>query len=278
VKIRRITSLLLALCSAPLALVGCGPEVPAGLGSSTSGPASQSKPPALDDAGAASSTGSGSTGSTGATTPTPDVDSAAVLAAIAQNNYQTSPAFTEVTQAPYGSAAVAGTMIREWVSTSSLTAYEAISPSVVGSGATVPVGTTIVRAVLAEDGGVGELTLMFKGPQGYNATLGDWWFGATDPSGTPLETDAGPQIGKLDGCFSCHIPRANDGYLFGVPLDDRSAGQAGASSDGGATESDAGTTLADASDDAGDDAADSGKDGGHHHGGHLVEADDAVGN
>jgi hypothetical protein len=202
-----------------------------------------------------------------------------VLASIAQNAYLTS-AFTEVTRAPYGSAAVPGAMIREWVSTPSLAAYEVISPEVVGSGATVPAGTTIVRAVLDATGGVAELTLMFKGPPGYNGALGDWWFGVTDPNGVPNETDAGIEIGKLDGCFSCHVPRSNDGYLFGVPTDDRASGSANADGGSGAMGGDAGTgTTADAGEDAGDDDAGSGKDGGgHHHGGGRVVRDDDVGN
>jgi len=139
-------------------------------------------------------------------------------------------------------------MILEWVSTSSSAAYEAISPGLSGSGVVTPAGTTVVRAILGADGGVDELTLMFKGPPGYNPALGDWWFGVTDPDGSPLEIDGGAGTGKLEGCFSCHVPRSNDDYLFGVPLDDRASGSTG---------EDAGSPV---SDDAGADANDSGDD------------------
>ncbi len=267
VKIRRTTQLFV-LAALSLPVVGCGPDVPAGLGAATSQPtsqSSQSEPTTPTDAGSASAPSSGSS------TPTPGtgatVDSAAVLATVAQNAYLTSPSFTEVTRVPYESVAKPGTMIREWVSTSSLAAYESISPSVVGSGAVIAPGTTIVRAVLAADGTVAGLTLMYKGPAGYNPQLGDWWFGVTAPDGTPTETDAGPEVGLLTACFSCHVPRQNDGWLFGVPLDDRASDDAGAGTGTGTTPAgDAGIDSGiDAGDDAGDD--DAGHDGGHHRGG-----------
>jgi hypothetical protein len=78
-----------------------------------------------------------------------------------------------------------------------------------------------VRQVLEPDGGVAKLTLMVKGPPGYNPDLGDWWFGETDPSGTPLTSDAGVLMGRLSQCYSCHLTRNDDGYLFGVPSSDR---------------------------------------------------------
>jgi hypothetical protein len=152
------------------------------------------------------------------------VNDTAVLARIADGRFRTSHSFTQVTRAPYPSAVAAGSTISEWVSTSAVAPYDAISPGVTGSGETVPVGTSIVRAVLGADGAVTELTLMFKGPPGYNPDLGDWWFAVTDPNGVVAVTDAGPQVGRLPQCYGCHIPRANDGYLFGVPLADRSDG------------------------------------------------------
>jgi hypothetical protein len=163
----------------------------------------------------------GDAGATEGDGAAPEVDAAAVLATIANFAYATSPAFKQITAEPYESAAAADTMISEWVSTSAWYQYIAISPDVTGSQVTLPAGTTIVRAVLDSDGGVGKLTLMFKGPPGYNPALGDWWFGVTDPAGVPVEADGGPEVGLLTGCFSCHIPRANDGYVFGCPLNDR---------------------------------------------------------
>jgi hypothetical protein len=150
-----------------------------------------------------------------------EMDVTSLLASIAGGSYQSSPAFTEVTRDAYPSVAAPGASVREWVSPFALAAYAMISPGVTGSNVTLPEGAAIVRAVIDADGGVDELTVMAKGPPGYNPDLGDWWFGVTDPAGAPLETDAGPLLGRLPECYSCHTPRSADGYLFGVPLDDR---------------------------------------------------------
>ena len=99
--------------------------------------------------------------------------------------------------------------------------FQKIHPESTGSRVSLPVGTLIVRQVLDANGQVTKVTLMGKGPAGYDPTLGDWWFGVTDPSGVPLVDDAGPQVGRLTQCHGCHLPRADDDYLFGVPEADQ---------------------------------------------------------
>ena len=242
------TSASLLLLSAS----GCGPQVPSGLGA-----AHESPPPA---SGASTPIDASTAPSSSANPPapsSPDIDEAAILASIAQGRYRTSPAFTELTLAPYPSVAAPGAMILAWVSTASLGAYAAISPEATGSHATTPEGTTIVRAVLGTDGGVAKLTLMSKGPRGYNPALGDWWFAVTDPNGTPFENDAGAEVGRMSGCYSCHVPRGGDDYLFGVPLDDRADAGGVGSADAGS-----GDAASDAGNEAGNEA---GSDAGHHH-------------
>jgi hypothetical protein len=149
------------------------------------------------------------------------IDEAAALASIAHGAYKKSSSFVEVTEAPFPSTVTAGATISEWVSAAGAKAFDEVSPGVSGSKPSIPVGTMIVRAVLDDDGETQKLTLMLKGPPGYNPDLGDWWFGVTDPNGVPAESDAGAMIGRLTQCYSCHIPRSDDGYLFGAPLDDR---------------------------------------------------------
>lgn len=101
--------------------------------------------------------------------------------------------------------------------------YRAIHPEDTTSTASVSVGTVIVREVLDSTGAVSKLTIMAKGPVGYDPTLGDWWFAETDPAGKPLVGDAGLQVGRLTACHGCHVPRASTDYLFGVPrIDERS--------------------------------------------------------
>lgn len=92
--------------------------------------------------------------------------------------------------------------------------YRKIHPEVTGTGATtISVGTIIVREVFDANGQVSKLTLMAKGPSGYDSRIGDWWWGEADPTGTPTK------LGRLTECHGCHVPRAGDDYLFGVPRD-----------------------------------------------------------
>ena len=109
-----------------------------------------------------------------------------------------------------------------WVDPVGAPAYRTIDPDVSGSGAHVPRGTQIVRAVLDGNGAVAKLTMMCKGAPGYDASLGDWWFAETDPAGVPLTGDDGaPIMGAVSACHTCHIERAGDDFLFGVAAADR---------------------------------------------------------
>jgi hypothetical protein len=108
-----------------------------------------------------------------------------------------------------------------WVTSADFQKYSRITPDQHGSGASVDSGTMIVREVLDAQGQVAKLTIMVKGPAGYNPSVGDFWFGVTQPDGTPLVDNGTKQLGKLTQCFGCHISRASDGYLFGVSLNHR---------------------------------------------------------
>jgi hypothetical protein len=98
-----------------------------------------------------------------------------------------------------------------------LTGYRKIHPERAGAGVTLAPETTIVREVLDANGRVAKLTVMAKGPPGYDPSLGDWWFAVTDPRGVPLEENGAAQVGRLTQCHDCHIDRARDDFLFGVP-------------------------------------------------------------
>jgi hypothetical protein len=149
-----------------------------------------------------------------------DIGADRVLASVANEAYETSPDYAHATRTPYPSTAAAGASIDEWVTASAWAEYAKINPLAPGSGAKVPVGTVIVRAVINAAGTTTKLTLMAKGPPGYNPDIGDWWFGETDPYGAPLKSDAGALTGRMTECYSCHLPRANDDFLFGVPQND----------------------------------------------------------
>lgn len=126
-------------------------------------------------------------------------------------------AFTRINRAPYPSA-VGSFEIDVYVNVNrDAHAYSRIHPETTGTGIVLPPGTLIVRQVLDAQGQVAKVTLMAKQAAGYDPTLGDWWFGVTDPAGVPLQDASGPQVGRLVECHGCHLPRAQDDYLFGVP-------------------------------------------------------------
>lgn len=98
-----------------------------------------------------------------------------------------------------------------------LASFRRIHPEQTGSGVTVSPGTVIVREVLDERAQVAKLTVMAKGPPGFDPSLGDWWFAVTDPRGTPLVEDGALLVGRLQQCHDCHRDRTRDDFLFGVP-------------------------------------------------------------
>ena len=173
------------------------------------------------------------------------VDEASILASVAGGAYRQGARFEAVSGAPYPSAIAAQTDVDVFVTTADYAMYARISPDQSGSGASLAPGATIVREVLDASGAVSKLTLMVKGPPGYNPTVGDFWFGVTTPDGTPVVDNGVTQLGKVSACFGCHMPRASDGFLFGVPRADRAtppptAGGAGGGDDGGISPGDMG--------------------------------------
>ncbi len=141
-----------------------------------------------------------------------------VLAAISDDAYRSSTAFRQASRAPYQSDLGAKPKIMAYVTAPSFPWYEKIASDQSGSRVYLTEGAVIVREVLDAKGQVEKLTLMVKGAPNSNPSVGDFWFGVTDPSGTPLVVDGQRQMGQLSACYSCHQMRANDGYLFGVPI------------------------------------------------------------
>lgn len=125
-------------------------------------------------------------------------------------------AMARVSRTPYASE-LGTSQIRVWFGGGGVDAYLRIHPDRVGSGVHLEPGSMIVREVLSPDGEVVSLTVMCKGPPGYNPALGDWWFAVTDPAGEPLEENSAPLVGKLAQCYACHEDRPTDDFLFGMP-------------------------------------------------------------
>jgi hypothetical protein len=101
--------------------------------------------------------------------------------------------------------------------TGDIAGYRKIHPEQPGANVTVARGTVIVREVLDARGQISKLTVMAKGPPGYDPSLGDWWFAVTDPRGAPLVENGAVMLGRLTQCHDCHLDRARDDFLFGVP-------------------------------------------------------------
>ncbi len=127
--------------------------------------------------------------------------------------------FARVDRAPYPSSL--GSFAIDVYVQGDVRDYEQIRPDTDGSNVTIAPGTVIVRAVHDASGAVAKLTVMAKAPAGYDPTLGDWWFEEADARGDPLMVDGTARVGRLDDCHSCHLPRAHDDFLFGVPSADR---------------------------------------------------------
>jgi hypothetical protein len=122
--------------------------------------------------------------------------------------------FSKINSAPYGSTL--GAFQINVYAYGDVTGYRAIHPETTTT-TTMGVGTVIVREVLDATGAVSKLTVIAKAPAGYDSTLGDWWFAQTDATGNAMVTNGTMQVGKLADCHSCHIPRASEDFLFGVP-------------------------------------------------------------
>jgi hypothetical protein len=77
-------------------------------------------------------------------------------------------------------------------------------------------GALVVREVLDSNLKVTRLTVIAKGPQGYNPEVGDFWFAVTDPAGNVLDKDGTRQAGALPSCAGCHIGKKDQAFLFGI--------------------------------------------------------------
>jgi hypothetical protein len=151
-----------------------------------------------------------------------DIDEQAVLEAAA--HYRDGSQFDRVSGSSYPSALGTTSYIDLYASRTASMQYALIDPAASGSNALVPVGGIIVREVLDENTKPQRLTILAKGPAGYNPTIGDWFWAVTDLNGTPIVENGVPRTGRLADCYGCHVPRAADDYLFGVPLVDRGTG------------------------------------------------------
>ncbi len=149
------------------------------------------------------------------------IDEGRVLGLLEGRGY-VAEGFYRVNRVPYETP-TAGSPINVWVSEWGVAGFASVAPEDASSPGDVPEGTIIVREVLDADSHVTKLTVMVKGPPGYSPGGGDFWFGVTDADGVPaLDADGAPLLGRLEAqCGACHTTRSANGYMFGVPADNR---------------------------------------------------------
>jgi hypothetical protein len=106
--------------------------------------------------------------------------------------------------------------IELWVSRTGWQEYNQITARRNGSGVTLPVGTTILRAVRdVQSERIVKYTAMMKREPGYDPPA-DMWFAVYDANGDLVRAPDGKELrGKMPACVVCHLARAEDGYVFG---------------------------------------------------------------
>jgi hypothetical protein len=118
-------------------------------------------------------------------------------------------------EAPMPSLTAEGS-IELWVSRTGWEEYGRIRARQIGSGITLPVGTTVLRAV--RDGKTQQIlkyTALMKREAGFDPPA-DLWFAVYDANGDLVRTPEGKELrGKMPACVICHLARAQDGYVFG---------------------------------------------------------------
>ncbi len=131
------------------------------------------------------------------------------------------PGFVLVNEDPYPST-VSDKALNIYVSEFALPEYLATDPDSDMSDGMIPRGSFVIREIVDGEGNVEKITSLFRGPEGYNPTSGDFWFSVTDADGEPLFGEDGkPMVGAIASCSGCHAGRAESDYLFGVPKDVR---------------------------------------------------------
>lgn len=73
---------------------------------------------------------------------------------------------------------------------------------------TMPPGAMIVKENYMPDGTLAAVTPMYK-IEGYNPTVGDWFFAKFDLPGPTIAAE-----GRVEGCQNCHAAVAANDYLF----------------------------------------------------------------
>ncbi|MBC8072487.1 MAG: cytochrome P460 family protein [Deltaproteobacteria bacterium] len=100
-----------------------------------------------------------------------------------------------------------------WVAPAIADLYRSLDPDATGPLVEFPDGAMIVKAHLDASGTAAGYTLMAKGDP--ESPSDGWWWARIDASGVLKEN------GDVAFCVGCHESVADEGWVYGVPLDNR---------------------------------------------------------
>ena len=142
-----------------------------------------------------------------ATVADPDTTGAAIWAHLQEEDYRESWRLWPGTEELYEGGRPHGMLLTTYVNDIALEALNA-------GRATMPAGAIVVKENYTPDRELAAVTVMYKRP-GYNPEHNDWFFTKHLPDGSLDTMPNGMAMeGRLPGCQSCHMARAEQDYLY----------------------------------------------------------------
>lgn len=121
----------------------------------------------------------------------------------------------EAINAPASSAHGLADTVVVWVPPAFAAEYRAVDPDDPDASAAFAPGTLFVKEHLDAEGAPAGMTIMYKGPAGYDPDSGDWWWAQAELDGTLNDA------GAVGYCIACHSPRAGADWVFGIAADEQ---------------------------------------------------------
>ena len=149
--------------------------------------------------------GGGDDGDSAGETGEPGVDADAVVADAL--NYAS---FEKINAVAAGSQHGLADTVNIWVPSEYAGLYRSIDPADPNASASFPAGALIIKEHLDANAEPVGMTIMYKGPAGYDAQNDDWWWGNASLDGVLNDQ------GAVGYCIGCHMPQAATDWVFGV--------------------------------------------------------------
>ncbi|MCB9535973.1 MAG: cytochrome P460 family protein [Myxococcales bacterium] len=98
-----------------------------------------------------------------------------------------------------------------WANGPALDPYLSVMPDDGDARPDFPAGSILVKEQQKDDGSPDAITVMAKADPGSDPERDDWWWARVENDGRVSFS------GQVDFCIDCHRPRADVGWVFGVP-------------------------------------------------------------